>query len=360
MDPAVTATGLVAAIALHRGDSFQLDLELVIDSGETVALLGPNGAGKSTTVDALAGLLALDDGRIELCGRVLDDPGADVFVTPEQRRVGVVFQRYLLFDHLDVTDNVAFGPAAQGRRRREARAVARRWIDALDLGDLAGRRPPELSGGQAQRVALARALAAEPDLLLLDEPLAALDVETRTQLRRTLDGHLGDHAGPRLLITHDPADAFLLGDRIVVLEDGRITQTGRADDIRRRPATPYVAALAGVNLLRGSNRGGVLSLDDHGHELRTADTRTAGPVVITIHPHAIALHAEQPHGSPRNSWPTTVAAVEPLGDVTRITLADPLPLGVDVTPAATAALGLAPGVAVWASVKATEIEVHPA
>ena len=355
-----TADGLVARIGLRRTEDFGLDLELAIAPGTTAALLGPNGSGKSTTVDVLAGLLALDSGRIELGGRLLDDPERDVHVPAEARHVGVVFQRYLLFEHLDVRDNVAFGPAATGRSKREARAVARRWMETLDLGALAGRRPAQLSGGQAQRVALARALATEPALLLLDEPLAALDIATRTELRRTLATHLHDYAGPRLLITHDPTDAFLLVDQIHILEEGRISPTGTPDDIRRRPATPYVAALAGLNLLSGTNRGGKLTLDRHRHTLQSANAHTNGPVLITIHPNAISLHDEEPHGSPRNTWATTVANVEPLGEITRITVDDPLPLSADITPASTEALHLRPGSAVWVSIKATEIDVNPA
>ncbi len=354
------SAGLDARMLVHRGDTFTLDLHLEIQPGTTAALLGPNGAGKSTAVEALAGLVPLDAGRIELAGHVLDDTDAGVFVTPEQRRVGVVFQQYLLFEHLSVLDNIAFGPASSGRRAREAREVAEPFLDALDLRDLAHRLPRELSGGQAQRVALARALASEPKLLLLDEPLAALDVSTRSLLRRVLAQHLANYTGPRLLITHDPTDAFLLADRIHILEDGRLTQSGSAEEIRRRPATPYAAALAGTNLLTGTNNAGALTLDEHPQTLLAADTHTNGPVVITIHPTAIALHREQPHGSPRNTWPSTIATIEPLGDTTRVTLSDPLPLSVDITPAAATALALGPATLVWVSVKATEIDVTPA
>ena len=359
-------SGLRARIVVRRSDAFVLDVDLTIDPGSTTALLGPNGSGKSTTVDALAGILPLDAGRIELAGRVVDDPGSGVFVPSEDRRLGVVFQRGLLFDHLDVTANIAFGPRSSGRPRKEADAIARRWIDTLDLGELAHRLPGELSGGQAQRVALARALATEPDLLMLDEPLAALDISTRTKLRRTLAGHLERYDGPRLLITHDPTDAFLLADHLYILEGGVITQSGSVEDVRRRPATPYVAALAGLNLLSGTNSGGTVDLDDQpGQTLISADTVTNGPVLVTIHPNAIALHpagdgAPAPEGSPRNRWTTTIVTIEPLGDITRITLGGPIPLIADVTPAATAALGLAPGGRVWVSMKATEVALNPA
>lgn len=352
--------GVHARLRAQRGSGFDLDVDVDIEPGTTVALLGPNGAGKSTTVELLAGLLPLDAGRIELAGRVLDDPSAGVFVPPEHRRIGVVFQQYLLFDHLTVLDNVAFGPMSRGEGRRAARTAARPWLAAMQLDEFADRRPRELSGGQAQRVAMARALASGPDLLLLDEPLAALDVATKSDLRRILATHLRSFDGPRLIITHDPTDAFLLADRIQIVENGRVTQTGTPADIRRRPATAYVAALAGTNLMTGTNTAGTLLLDGRTRTLQTSDTATSGPVLVTVHPTAIALHNEQPHGSPRNSWATSVATVEPLGDTTRVTLAEPLPLGVDVTPAAVAALGIEPGAQLWASVKATEVMVTPA
>lgn len=352
-------SGLNAHLVVRRSDDFVLDFELTIAAGETVALLGPNGAGKSTTVEALAGITPLDEGYIDLGGRRLDDVAAGTFLAPEERRIGIVFQDYLLFEHLSVLDNVMFSLVSSGMRRAVARTAATGWLEALGVEALANRKPSELSGGQAQRVALARALTAEPALLLLDEALGALDVRTRSELRQVLASHLGEFDGPRLLITHDPTDAFFLADRIAILEGGVVTQVGSSEDIRRRPATAYVAALADTNLLAGRNRNGVLDLDDHPHTLQTADTSIDGPVFITIHPTAIALHRDQPSGSPRNTWQTTVASVEPLGDTTRITLADPLPLGVDITPAATAALALGPGAPIWASVKATEISISP-
>lgn len=352
--------GLSARVVVMRDGGFRLDVDLSIEPATTVALLGPNGAGKSTIVAALSGAVALDAGRIEVGGRVLDSPEDDHFVPAEHRRIGVVFQQYLLFDHLDVLDNVAFGIAGGGVRRAAARSAARHWTALFDLSDLERRRPRELSGGQAQRVAIARAMATEPDVLLLDEPLAALDVESRRELRRILATHLASFVGPRLLITHDPTDAFLLADRILVIEDGSITQQGTPEEIRRRPATRYVAALAGTNLLTGVNARGSLEVAGSDVTLTVADSTTNGDVLATIHPSAIALHASRPEGSPRNIWRTTIEHVEPRGDVTRVTLAGPLALGADVTPAAVAALGLEPRATVWVSVKATEITVVPA
>ncbi len=341
---------------VRRIGGLDLDVSIRIEPGQTVALLGPNGAGKSTTVDALSG--ADFDGEtvgteIVLGTRTLDAP--DRFVRPERRRIGVVFQDALLFEHLSVVDNIAFPVRSGGASKRSSRAAAHSWLERLDLVSLADRRPADLSGGEAQRVAIARALAAEPEMLLLDEPLSALDVSSRSEVRRMLRTHLDAFHGPRLLVTHDPSDAFLLADRLYVLEAGRITQSGSPDDIRRAPATPYVAALAGTNLFAGRAETGSVLMIDHDHTLTIADTTLDGDVLVTIHPTAISLHPARPSGSQRNVWQTTVDLIEPLGDTVRVTLSAPMPMAVDVTPGAVAALGLSPGSAVWAAVKATEI-----
>jgi molybdate transport system ATP-binding protein len=340
--------GLDARIVLAHGDRFSLDATLTIAPGHTIALLGPNGAGKSTIVAVLAGLLPLEEGRIALGGRVLDDPSTGVFIPPESRRMGVVFQDYLLFPHMTVAENVAFG-AGRGTNVGD-------WVEKLGLSEVAHCRPRELSGGQAQRVALARALASQPDMLLLDEPLAALDVTTRTRLRRTLSEHLDSFVGPRLLITHDPNEAFLLADQVFVIEHGFITQHGTADDIRLRPRTPYVADLAGSNLLTGTAERGTVVVGSH--TIHIADSTIAGPVLATIHPRAVSLHLRQPEGSPRNAWKTTVDLVESLGDRARLNVGAPLALTVEVTADAVRSLGLAPGSTVWVSIKATEIGVE--
>ncbi len=349
--------GLHADIGLDRGE-FMLDIHLEIGPRQTAALLGPNGAGKSSTVEALSGVHPLDRGSITLNGTVLDDAATGAFIRPEHRNIGIVFQDYLLFEHMSVADNIAFGLRSRGVNKREAASSARQWLTRFDLGTFGDHRPSGLSGGQAQRVALGRALAIEPDLLLLDEPLAALDVATRSDLRRTLVDHLETFAGPRLLITHEPDDAFILADRIYVVEDGTLTQQGTAEQIRRRPATPYVAALTGTNLLTGSSDHGMVDIDDAAFELQTADRRS-GRVQAIIPPRAISLHRDRPHGSPRNTWESTIDWIEPLGDTTRIRLAGPLPVLVDITPAGAAALDLAPGRPIWAAVKATEVTITP-
>ncbi len=348
--------GLEARLVASRGDDFRLDVALAAAPGHTIALLGPNGSGKSSAVHVLAGLLPLEDGRIQLGGRTLDEPDRGVFVPPEERRIGVVFQDYVLFPHLTVAQNVAFGLRSRGESRKGSEARSRHWLERLDLGALAERRPRDLSGGEAQRVALARALVTEPELLLLDEPLAALDVSTRTRLRHGLADHLEAFAGPRLLITHDPTEAFLLADEIFVLEDGALTQQGSADDIRLRPRTRYIADLAGSNLLVGRAARGVLVVD--GHPLHVADSGLEGDAIATLHPRAVSLHRQRPEGSPRNAWATTVTRCEHYGDRVRLQVGEPLSLVVEVTPEAERELGLGAGASVWISIKATEIGVE--
>lgn len=337
---------------------FTLDLDLAVGPGEVVAVLGPNGAGKSTLLRAVCGLTPLTRGSLSLGGVVVDDPEAGLFVPSPARGVGVVFQEYRLFPHLSVLDNVAFGPRSAGRSRSRSRAEAGEWIDRLRLTELSARRPHELSGGQGQRVALARALACDPAALLLDEPTAALDAGTRLDVRADLRAHLHQFAGPTLLVTHDPLDALVLADRIVVLEAGAVTQAGLALDIARRPATPYVARLLGLNLIRGRARDGDVAVEGGG-TLHVTDRELSGDVLVAVRPSAIALHTSQPEGSARNVWPGVVDGVEPLGDRFRVTVTGAPTVLVDITAGAVADLHVAPGDRVWLSAKATEIEVYP-
>lgn len=352
----MTDGSLHARFGLTRSDRFRLAVDITAPPETTVALLGPNGAGKSSVVAAIGGLLAIDDGRITLGEAVLDDPDAGRFVPPEERRVGVVFQDFLLFPHMSALDNVAFGLRSRGTGRSEARTLAMEALEDVGLAGLEESRPGELSGGQAQRVSLARALASKPDMLLLDEPLASLDVTTRAEQRQVLGEHLASFPGPRLLVTHDPAEAFLFADRIYIMEEGGITQSGSPDEIRIAPRTPFAADLAGVNLFRGNARGGVVIVA--GHPLKVVDGDLAGEVLVTIHPHAISVHTGPPHGSPRNAWETTVDALEVLGDRARLRCSGPLPLTAEVTRGAVEELGLARGSRVWLAVKATEIGVE--
>ena len=365
MSTADTArTGLDAAISLTLGP-LDLDVSLQVPNGGVVALLGPNGAGKTTLVRALAGLQPIGAGRVELDGTLLDHrapgspAGPSVHVRAEQRPVGVLFQDRLLFPHLSALDNVAFGPRAHGVPRRRADAEARRWLDRVGLADLAAARPGELSGGQQQRVALARALVTEPSMLLLDEPLAALDAGTRASVRRDLRRHLGEFDGVTLLVTHDPLDALALADRVVVIEQGRVTQQGSVADVASRPRTPYVAELFGLNLLQGVGRGTDVVLDPVGaiERVVAVGERVEGPVFVLIRAASIQLHRHEPESSARNRFRLHVVGFDLLGEHVRVRLDGELELVAEVTPAAVAELGLVEGAPVWASVKATDVVV---
>jgi molybdate transport system ATP-binding protein len=351
------AARLEAELRVRRG-TLDLDLALTVEPGEVVALLGPNGAGKSTTLRVLAGLLPCDHGLVRLGGRVLEDTAARVRLPAEQREAGVVFQDYLLFPHLTARENVAFGLRARGVDRAQARELADEWLDRVGLSPYAGERPRRLSGGQAQRVALARALACEPRLLLLDEPLSALDAGTRLEVRADLRHHLVEFEGAAVLVTHDALDAMVLADRLVVLEDGHVVQEGLPREVARQPRTDYVARLVGLNLLRGTARDGRVALP--GGAVLTAAGHAQGDVFVAFAPTAVALHPRRPETSARNCWAGRVGSVQTHGDTVRVALDGEVPLLADVTPLAVADLGLRPGLEVWATVKATETAVYPA
>ncbi len=368
-------TGLRLAGVIERG-GLRLELDFVVAPGEVLGVLGPNGAGKTTLLRTLAGLTALSAGRLELAGAVLDEPGRQVFVPAERRPVGLVFQNYRLFPHLTVSDNVAFAARARGAGRQPARRLADGWLHRFGLAEFADRKPAQLSGGQAQRVALARALAADPGLLLLDEPLAALDARTRLEVRAELRRQLTAFAGPSLVVTHDPLEAMVLADRLLVIENGRVVQHGTPAEVARRPASQYVARLVGLNLYRGVrgrdarvelDGGGVLYAAGAGPEAagpeaagpEAAGPDSAGRVLLAVRPSAISLHTERPeHSSPRNVWPGTVTGVELLTDRVRIQVSGTPPALVDVTPDAVADLELAAGAPVWLSAKATEVDCY--
>jgi molybdate transport system ATP-binding protein len=349
---------LEAAVGVRVG-ALDLDVELVAEADETVAVVGPNGAGKTTLLRALAGLEPVERGRVALEGLVLDDPDGGVFVPPQRRPIGLVFQEGVLFPHLSALENVAFGLRSRRVPRSEARGRAQSWLDRVGLTGRAAARPRELSGGQAQRVALARALAIEPRLLLLDEPLAALDASARVEMRRQLRAHLATYAGVRLLVTHDPVEAAALATRIVVVEDGRVVQSGTPAEVRARPRSRYVADLVGVNLLRGAADGHDVVLAS-GARLHAPEATPGGEVLAIVHPRSVALHLRPPGGSPRNVWEATVAGLDWEGERVRVELAGGVPLVAEVTVPAAHDLALAPGSRVWATVKATELAVYPA
>jgi molybdate transport system ATP-binding protein len=395
---------LDAHVTIRLG-ALDLDVELAAGAGPVVAVLGPNGAGKTTLLRALAGLVPLDGGHVRLDGETLDDATTGAHVPTHRRPVGMVFQDYLLFAHLSALDNVAFGLVVRGVPRPEARRRAAAWLDRMGLAGSGAARPAQLSGGQGQRVALARALATEPRLLLLDEPLAAVDASAKAELRAELRHHLAEVPGVRVLVTHDPLEAMLLADEIVIVEAGRVTQRGTPSEVSARPRSAYVADLVGVNLFRG------IALDDHvrlhgGGEMLVTGAPD-GPVLLALRPQAVALHTRHPEGTPRNVWPGRVAGIEGVvghGDRVRVRVlgrfaadgatsagtggawapgragrprgagepeptdggeerrrAPPGPdIVAEVTPAAVSELGLHPGAEVWVSVKATEVSAYPA
>jgi molybdate transport system ATP-binding protein len=338
--------------------AFELDVDLKVEPGEVVAVLGPNGAGKTSLLRGLAGLLPLDAGRVALDGVVLEEPAASVFVPSERRPIAMVFQDYLLFPHLTVLENVAFGLRSRGTSRSEATATAHRWLERVGLHTEAQRKPAWLSGGQAQRVALARALATNPALLLLDEPMAALDASTRVELRRDLRRHLESFRGVRLLVTHDPLEAMAMADRLVILEQGRVLQAGSPAEVTQHPRSRYVADLVGVNLFRGRASHDVITLADGGS--LTAAGAGEGDVFAVVHPRTVALYRTRPDGTPRNVWEGRAVDLDLQGDRVRVQLAGAPRIVAEVTPAAVRELGLDRGDTVWIGVKATEIVVYPA
>ena len=349
--------GLVVDAQVQRGE-FLLTVAFTVGPGEVLGVLGPNGSGKSTLLSALAGLIPLTGGRIELARQVMDDTDTGEFVEAAGRPVGFVFQNYRLFPHLNVLDNVAFSPRARGLGRSASKMQARHWLDRLDLTGLAGRKPAQLSGGQAQRVALARALAVDPAILLLDEPLAALDARTRLDVQTELRRHLADFAGPCLLVTHDPLEALVLADRLLVLEHGRIVQQGSPAQVARQPATEYVAKLVGLNLYAGRADGPHVTLDVGG-DFVIPDHDDHGDVLVAMRPSSVLVSTHRPDAtSARNTWPATIAGLTLLADRVRLDLDGQPPALVDVTPAAIADLALGSGSQVWLTVKATDLEIY--
>lgn len=348
---------LDASIRLTLGP-LDLDMAFTIAEGEVVALLGPNGAGKTTLLRALAGLVPFRTGYVRLDGQVLEDTTAHVYVPTERRPIGFVYQDYLLFPHLSALDNVAFGLLSRGTPRQAAADKAFQWLDRVGLKSDAQAKPAELSGGQRQRVALARSLAPDPRLLLLDEPLAALDVTTRAEVRRELKRHLASFQGIPLVVTHDPLEAVALADRLIVMEKGHLVQTGTPAEVTERPRSQYVADLVGVNLLTGRADHGFVQMP--GGQVLAAAGAESGEVFAVIHPRAVAIHRSRPEGSPRNVWPGRATSIELMGNRVRVRIDGQVPMVAEVTPSALRDLDLAEGGDVWLSFKATDVGLYPA
>ena len=318
---------------------------------------GPNGAGKTTILRCLAGLLAIERGSIEVDGEMLDDPSGGVFVQSEQRSCGVMFQQYLLFPHMSVLENVAFGLRARGVDKAHAYEQARLWLGKVGSEGIEKSRPDELSGGQAQRVALG--------------PSARVGTEAAAA-RRAVGGARCRHAGRGAsraatpsrpaspgrpcLVTHDPVDAYTLADRVVIVEHGEVVQDGTFVEIAAHPRSPYVAELVGVNLLTGSMMGGLFAVDG-GATLIVAAADIDGPAIAVIRPQAVSLHASRPEGSQRNTWKAAVIDVDHRADRVRVRLQGPIQLTAEITAAAAESMGIKVGLELWAAVKATEIAV---
>ncbi|MEW1672763.1 ABC transporter permease [Streptomyces noursei] len=350
-EPSVPVPSPAERWPLHADVTGFTELSLRADPGTTIAVVGPNGAGKTTLLRALLGLTPRARAALQL-------GETDVTALPPHRRgVAWVPQDGALFPHLSALANTAYGLRAQGVSRGEARRTAQQWLDRLGVGPLSHRRPAQLSGGQAQRVALARALAARPRLLLLDEPLAALDQTTRAHVRHTLRGHLAGFGGVCLIVTHDPVEAVSLADRVLVLDGGRALQDAPPAEVTRQPRSPWVARMLGRNAWPGTAAGDGLTLAEGGH-LVAADPLPDGTrALAVIAPEAVAVHVEKPEGSPRNVWPGTVREITAAGSRLRVVISSSAApdLVAEITPAAALELGLTDGAAVWTSVKATEV-----
>ncbi|MFD1815024.1 sulfate/molybdate ABC transporter ATP-binding protein [Rhodococcus gannanensis] len=353
----------VRARLAHRGAAFDVEL----GDGEVLAVLGPNGAGKSTLLGLVAGLLHPDEGLVTLGDRTLTDTASGTFVPPHDRGVALLSQQPLLFPHMTAAANVAFAPRSRGLSRAEARSVAEHWLREVDAEELASRRPSQLSGGQAQRIAIARALAAQPRLLLLDEPMAALDVAVAPALRRLLRRILRDEGRTAVIVTHDLLDALALADRVAVVESGHVVESGTVRDVLATPRSAFAARIAGVNILSGSRTTEDSIETSWGEVVSGVDASEATPVgspaVALFRPAAVAVHTEPPHGSPRNCFAVTIGELELHGAAVRVR-AEENPdgstgLAADVTPAAVAELDLAPGRRVFFVVKAQEVSLHP-
>ncbi|MET9362901.1 ABC transporter permease [Streptomyces sp. NPDC006632] len=326
-------------------------LTLDADPGTTIAVVGENGAGKTTLLRALLGLTPRAHAELRL---------GDLDVTalpPHKRGVAWVPQDGALFPHLTALTNTAYGLRAQGTSRAEARATAQHWLDRLGVGHLAQRKPAQLSGGQAQRVALARALAARPRLLLLDEPLAALDQTTRARVRHTLRTHLAGFTGVCLIVTHDPVEALSLADRVLVLDHGRTLQDAPPTEVTRHPRSPWVARMLGRNAWPGTATTDGLLLAGGGRIVAAEQLPDGSRALAIITPESVSLHRTRPDGSPRNVWPGTVREVTASGSRLRVLIgsAESPDLIAEITPEAAAELGLVEGETVWSSVKATEV-----
>ncbi|MGQ0722689.1 MAG: ABC transporter ATP-binding protein [Candidatus Eiseniibacteriota bacterium] len=351
---------LEAHVAVTLG-SFTLDASLAVQRGEVLVLLGPNGSGKTTCLDLLAGLRAPDRGRVTLDGTVLCDTERGIDLAPEERRVGLVFQDFALFPHRTVRGNVDYGPRARGESREAATRTAAEWLTRLDLHAMADRPVGELSGGQKQRVAIARALASGARVLLLDEPFASLDATMRAGVRAELRVFLRSVGCPAVLVTHDPLDAFVMADRVAVLEGGRVVQAGTGEELLAHPRTPFVAELVGLNFYQAelAPGSGLKEARVGGATFHVLADALEGAVHLAFAPSDVALFLESSGGSFQNTFEARVRETRSLPDRVRVILDAGIVIAADVTREASRRLDLAPGSVLRAMIKATSIRVYP-
>nr|WP_244960686.1 ABC transporter ATP-binding protein [Pseudoclavibacter chungangensis] len=359
--------------ALDR-PGFRLEVAVTAEPDEVVAVLGPNGSGKSTLLGLVSGDIDPTDGVVRIGAHELSRAG-ERGVPPAARGVGLLGQRALLFPHLSVLENVAFGPRAQGRRAADARAAAAEWLERVGLADFAARRPSELSGGQQQRAALARVLAARPRVLLLDEPFAALDVEAAVQMRRLVREQRAALGVPMLLVTHDPVDVVVLADRAIVLDAGRVVDEGSVTDVLGAPRTPFAAALAGVNLLAGrvADDGSVRLRDGlvlH-PSLDGAGVGAGDEVSVSFAPSAVRVRGIAAGGGDANDagandadrerhdhWRGVVSSLEPVRGGVRVVCDEHPGVSADLPTASALAQGVEPGVVVHFAIEVRDITVR--
>ena len=352
---------LRASVASRRG-SFALEAALEVPAGGILVLVGESGAGKTSLLRALAGIDRVDAGRITVGDATWLDSARRIDIRPERRSVGWVGQDPALFPHLTAEENVAFGLRAAGAADSSARARARVLMEELGIGPLAGRLPRDLSGGERQRVALARALALEPELLLLDEPFSALDPGTRRGMRALLKAALAGRHAATICVTHSPMEALALGERIAVMERGRMVQEGMAGDLLRRPRSSVVAEFLGLNFFRGSiaarHDEGLVDIRTGNGTVTAVDPGGDAEVFVAVSPREIVLSLERPAGSARNVFEGRIAELAPeppAGERVRVALASAPPLVAEVSRSAVAELRLAPGATVYAAFKATGV-----
>ena len=351
----------VDAVLHDRG----LRLTLTVPHGAVTAVVGPNGAGKSSLIKLVSGQLRPDEGTVTIEGRLVSGPG--VHVPVHRRRVALLEQRPLLFEHLDVLDNVAFGPRALGVSASDARLRARAELEAVDCLDLAGSRSWEISGGQAQRVALARALATDPRIVLLDEPMAALDVSVSPAVRALLRQRIRNEGRTGLMVTHDVIDALSLADHLIVIEDGVVADHGPVAELLAKPRTPFLADLVGVNLAVGradaEDRVVLATGERLTGRIDPADgsLEEGASALASFAPEAVSVHTDEPTGSPRNHLRARVLGIEPRGTLVRLTAAlnDEHEVAADLTVAAAVEQDLAPGREIWLAVKAAQVSLYP-